>query len=282
MSERDVQTGQPDEPTAEATPSEAATSETTNSDTRARRSNNPRVHREDLEVLEERLGYVFKDRTLLVQALTHRSYVNECEEDAVDNQRLEFLGDAVLGLVSAEALFRRDAQAPEGTLSSRQSQLVCESALAEVANGVELGHFIRLGKGEVQTGGRHKHSLLADAYEAVLAAIYLDGGLEAAREVVLRLHAAALEGVQADTKQPVAATDAKSLLQKAVQAETSMRPVYAVVEESGPAHARTFVSEARIGSKVWGRGEGRSKKVAEQEAAAQALSRWHARNAPPE
>ncbi|MBA2661459.1 MAG: ribonuclease III [Bradymonadaceae bacterium] len=230
------------------------------------------VHREDLEVLEERLGYVFVDRGLLASALTHRSYANEVEGAVENNQRLEFLGDAVLGLVTAAALFGQDTNAAEGILSGRQSQLVCEAALVDIAQELELGSFIRLGKGETITGGREKKSLLSDAYEAVLAAIYLDGGIDAVSEVIRRVHAQALLSVGQDDPSTSVAGDAKSLLQKLVQGEATGRPHYVIVEETGPAHARHFLAEVRLGAVVLGRGQGHSKKQAEQQAAAAALA----------
>lgn len=234
----------------------------------------PHVHREDVGLLEERLGYVFGQRELLVQALTHRSYVNETEGVGLDNQRMEFLGDAVLGILTAEALYRQDPEAAEGVLSTRQSQVVCEGALAEVAVGLGLGEFIRLGKGECVTGGRDKKSVLSDAYEAVLCAIYLDGGMDAAREVVERLQHDAIAQVLQEQAAPGGAVDAKSVLQQVVQGEVSARPHYVVVEEFGPPHARVFVSEVRVGGRALARGQGRSKKQAEQLAAADALTVW--------
>ncbi len=235
----------------------------------------PYVHREDLSLLEERLGYVFKDRDLLVQALTHRSYVNETEGAGLDNQRMEFLGDAVLGVLTARALYFQDPEAPEGVLSARQSQIVCENALAEVAVALRLGEFIRLGKGECATGGREKKSVLSDAYEAVLCAVYLDGGLDAADEVVERLQSEAIAQLLHETVGTGAAVDAKSLLQQIVQGEISARPHYVIVEEFGPPHSRTFVAEVRVGNRALARGQGRSKKQAEQEAAAGALQVWN-------
>lgn len=235
----------------------------------------PHVHREDLALLEDSLGYAFGDRELLVQALTHRSYVNENEGVALDNQRMEFLGDSVLGVLTAEALYRQDLDAPEGVLSSRQSQIVCEDALAEVAIALRLGEFIRLGKGECATGGRDKKSVLSDAYEAVLCAVYLDGGMEAARGVVERLQSGAIAQLLQEPVVPGGAVDPKSLLQQVVQGEASTRPHYVIIEESGPPHARVFISEVRVGARILARGQGRSKKQAEQEAAAIALTVWN-------
>lgn len=235
----------------------------------------PHVHREDIASLEASLGYEFKRPELLVQALTHRSYVNENDGVALDNQRMEFLGDSVLGVITAEALYRQDINAPEGVLSTRQSQIVCEDALAEIAIALRLGEFIRLGKGECATGGRDKKSVLSDAYEAVLCAVYLDGGMEAAREVVERLQSDAIAVLLQEPVVPGGAVDPKSLLQQVVQGEASTRPHYVIVEESGPPHLRVFVSEVRVGARILAQGQGRSKKQAEQEAAAIALTVWN-------
>ncbi|MFU8802891.1 MAG: ribonuclease III [Bradymonadaceae bacterium] len=232
------------------------------------------IHRPDLEVLEARLGYTFQDRGLLERALTHRSFANETEEILEDNQRLEFLGDAVLGLVTAHELFRRDESAPEGALSNRQSQLVCESTLANLAETLEVGTFLRLGRGETLTGGRHKSGLLADAMEAIFAAIYLDAGsqgLIAGQTVILHLLEGALDALTVEDEAGVQATDHKSVLQRRAQNELAERPIYEIIEEFGPPHDRVFIAQVRVDSRILGRGEGSSKKRAEQEAASRAL-----------
>lgn len=221
----------------------------------------------DLTALEARLGYRFEERGLLVRALTHRSFANETEGEIRDNQRLEFLGDAVLGLVIATELFRRDADVDEGALSSRQSQLVCEAALSQVARQLELGAYLRLGRGEELSGGRQKASLLADAWEAVLAAVYLDGGLSAVEPVVRRLH----EGALGEARRTSAPSDYKSRLQTRVQGELHVQPRYEIIGESGPAHAKVFKARVVIDGQPCGEGEGASKKSAEQQAAQRAL-----------
>lgn len=233
----------------------------------------PRSRREELRALEEALGYVFEDRALLERALTHRSYANERRNIKYDNQRLEFLGDSVLGLVIAEALFLEDEKAPEGALSSQLSELVCETALVERAEAILLGDYLLLGRGEEQTGGRRKDALLGDAFEAVLGAIFLDGGHEAARQVILAHFEQAIEQVisqqgGAKAKSP---RDFKSLLQRVVQSRHSVRPQYRIVEVLGPPHERVFTAEVMVKAHLLGQGEGTSKKAAEQAAAAQAL-----------
>lgn len=224
-------------------------------------------HRRDLSELQSQCDYVFETRGLLERALTHRSYMTENDRIDRDNQRLEYLGDAVLGLIVAEALFRGDEEVDEGILSKRQSHVVRRSALARVGRQLDLGGFLRLGKGEVQSGGRQRESLLADAYEALLGAIYLDGGFGAVKRVVLRLHEDLLEEAF-EARRP---TDFKSRLQEFTQKQLGLQPGYRIVSESGPAHDKTFVAEVAVGEECRGTGEGRSKQEAEQRAAGEAL-----------
>lgn len=220
-----------------------------------------------LTELEERLGYTFERRDLLERALTHRSFANEVSADVIDNQRLEFLGDAVLGLGIAAELFQRDTAVDEGALSARQSQLVCEPALAKIARRLSLGDYLRLGRGESLSGGRRKSSLLADAYEALLAAVYLDGGAEAAAAVIARVHADALSGASGTS----APSDYKSRLQTHIQSQMNIQPQYEIIGDTGPAHDKVFEARVVVGDESLGSGEGGSKKSAEQEAARKAL-----------
>ena len=224
-------------------------------------------HLRDRQLLESRLDYAFEDREMFVRALTHRSYLTEHPEVEHDNQRLEYLGDAVLGLVIADALFQHDDQVDEGVLSKRESRIVRKSALARVARDLGLGDFLRVGKGEVLSGGRDRASVLADAYEALLGAIYLDGGFGEAKRVVLRLQRDLLEEATTATRP----SDFKSRLQEATQRRRNLQPVYEIIDESGPAHDKTFVAEVRVDDERLGVGRGRSKQRAEQEAAAEAL-----------
>lgn len=224
-------------------------------------------HQEDLAILEEVIGYSFKNRSFLVDALTHPSFVNEDVDTCVDNQRMEFLGDSVLGLVVAEKLYQRLPDAAEGKMSTGLAQLVCEPALAEVARAIGLGSFIRMGRGEALSGGRDRPSVLADAYEALLAAVFLDRGLEEVSEMVERLQGGAINACH-----PVNAShDYKSRLQKLVQSAKSGPPAYRIVDETGPAHQKLFVAEVVIDGNGKARGQGRSKKEAEQSAAEAAL-----------
>jgi ribonuclease-3 len=231
----------------------------------------------DFAQLETDLGHTFADRSLLDRALTHRSVSPEPGSNvaAGDNEQLEFLGDAVLGMLVSEELLRAFPDWSEGQLSKSRARLVNESSLAATALQIDLGRYLRLGRGEEKTGGREKPALLADAFEAVVAAIYLDAGLEAARSFVLRaLVAGALE---AEAASP-ARSDHKSALQELLQAGGLGQAEYRVVEESGPDHRKTFQIEVRA-SGVSATGTGRTKKEAEQDAARSALAQLGADSA---
>lgn len=233
----------------------------------------PYDHEVDIMPLQDALGYLFDNEALLQRALTHRSYANEVDGVGENNQRLEFLGDSVLGLIVAERMFHLFPQAAEGGLSSWLASLVNEGALKEIAETIRLGVYVRLGRGEILSGGRTKASVLADAYEAVLAAVYLDGGYEAARDVVLRLHADAIQRCEPSAPPE----DHKSKLQRLVQSKGAFRPEYAIIAERGPAHERIFIAAVTVDGEAFGEGEGRSKKEAEQQAARAALKRWEDR-----
>lgn len=218
--------------------------------------------------LQEIIAYTFEDTSLLCAALTHRSYLNEVEEVIPDNQRLEFLGDSVLGLVIASDLYARFPEAHEGQLSTMLAQMVCEPSLAERAREIDLGSFLRLGRGEEKSGGRSRASLLADAYEALLGAIFLDGGMQEAERVILQLFQNQLASCRVREHAP---TDFKSRLQKLVQGAKLEAPRYRIADENGPDHEKLFVAEVLVDGEAVGSGEGRSKKEAEQRAAERAL-----------
>lgn len=223
--------------------------------------------RRPLTPLEKRLDYRFKRPDLLELALTHRSYANE-QGVPEHYERLEFLGDAVLGLVAAEWLYANHPELPEGELSKLKAQLVSRNTLAKHAEEIELGPSLRIGVGEDRSGGRTKASLLADSMEAVFGAIYLDGGLDAARSAILDM----LEGAGTErTQQRV--TDAKTQLQEVAQALGWDLPEYRLVGAEGPDHNKVFTVECWLNGELAGKGEGPSKKMAEQHAAADALSR---------
>lgn len=216
----------------------------------------------DLTALESRLGYSFRDRQLFVDALTHSSYAYEQEDTTRDNQRLEFLGDAVLQLVVTEHLYRILSDAAEGDMTKLRAGIVCEPTLVLVARSLELGAFLRLGHGEALSGGVDNASNLADAVEAVLGAIFFDGGYEAVRDIVLRLFEPyikmALEGRLV--------YDHKSRLFEWAQAQGNKIPLFRVLEESGPPHDKTFKVGLWINEEFCSEGTGQSKKAAEQEA----------------
>lgn len=216
------------------------------------------------EEFQKIIGYQFQDAKLLQQALTHSSYANEKHMKHADNERLEFLGDAVLELVSSEFLFLNYPDLSEGDLTKLRASLVCEPTLAGCTTPIRLGEFIRLGKGEDQTGGRERKSILSDALEALIGAIYLDGGFTNAKEFILKF-------ILTDIEHKKLFYDSKTILQEYVQGNYKETLNYRLVEESGPDHNKNFAVEARIGEKVIGSGSGRTKKAAEQEAAYQAL-----------
>jgi ribonuclease-3 len=216
--------------------------------------------------IEERLGYRFVNRDLLASALTHRSYANENPQlGRPDNEKLEFLGDAVLDLVIGHMLMERYPQAREGELSVTRSQVVSEAGLTEVAEELRLGEFLFLGKGEHRSGGRYKPSLLSDAVEALVAAVYLDGGFDKVWELIARLFPQRLANVEL-----TGYYDHKTRLQERSQELLKEAPVYEVIEQRGPDHEKIFVVAVRLRGREIARAEGRSKKQAEQRAAAAA------------
>lgn len=220
-----------------------------------------------MQALESRLGYTFKDRSLLENALMHSSYANERRAaGCVSNERLEFLGDSVLGMVTAEKLYKLFPDLPEGKLSRLRAELVCEQSLHAVALGLGLGDYLLLGKGEAHTGGRERPSILADAVEAIIAAMYLDGGIEIARTFILTK---VLAGLDAGVIHHV--VDHKTELQERVQRKADQHLEYRLTGESGPDHDKRFTMAVYLNGEEIGSGVGRSKKEAEQAAAKAAL-----------
>ncbi len=221
-----------------------------------------------LSLLQENLGYSFENEDWLQQALTHRSYVNESREKTTqDNERLEFLGDAVLDLVICQALMDRFPKSLEGDLSKMKAKIVSEQSLAEIAKQLNLGAFLFLGKGEERTQGSEKPSLLANAFEALIAAIYLDTGLESARRVILYHFENSLTALTPGE----ISFDYKTALQEYSQKTFASLPVYRVMSETGPDHQKRFEVETIVGGKQCGIGTGKSKKAAEQKSAKEAL-----------
>lgn len=233
------------------------------------RATEPPAQGDPLAPLEATLGYTFSQRQLLVDALTHRSYLNEAGRGAsvISNERLEFLGDAVLALVSAELVYRERPTEPEGQLTQLRVALVRTTTLADFARDLRLGAYLRLGRSEAVLGGRDRESVIAAAFEAVLGAIYLDGGLTASQRFLDPLLRAAL--ARATAQQSI--KDAKSRLQELAQGRLGVTPRYQMVSAEGPSHDRRFVVEVLLGEFVVAQGEGRSKQQAEQAAATHAL-----------
>ena len=220
-----------------------------------------------MKTLEEKIGYTFRDRTLLENALTNSSYANEHRGGLPSNERLEFLGDSVLGFVTAEYLFARHPDSPEGELTRIRADLVCEKNLARAAGTISLGSFLLLGHGEEHGGGRKRDSIVSDAMESVIAASYMDGGFSAAKEIIDRL---ILCDVPAGKPHNF---DYKTALQELVQRKKDQVLCYELIGESGPDHDKHFVVAVRFNSDRVARGEGRSKKAAEQQAAKAALTK---------
>lgn len=218
-----------------------------------------------LKVLEERIGYSFRNQALLRQALTHSSFSNEQRINRGKNyERLEFLGDAVLELVTSEFLYKTHSLVPEGELTKMRASMVCEPSLAICARDLELGQFMLLGRGEEAMGGRNRDSIISDVMEAVIGAIYLDGGMESARAFINKF-------VLADLEDRQLFYDSKSSLQELVQGKLKKELCYELLEESGPEHDKLFRVSVHMDDQVLGTGEGKTKKAAEQQAAYRAL-----------
>ena len=220
----------------------------------------------DYSEFEKIIGYTFKNKELLHEALSHSSYANEHKHGRHSNERLEFLGDSVLSIVVSEHLFVHFKHLPEGELTKIRASLVCEKALFEFSKKIELGKFIFLGKGEENSGGRERPSIIADAFEAVIAAVYLDGGMENAKKYVLGFIPKNL-----DKNCSKNLNDYKTVLQEIIQRNPEEKVEYVLTGESGPDHNKLFEVQVMLNSNVIGTGQGRSKKLAEQMAAKEAL-----------
>ncbi len=218
-----------------------------------------------LEELQEKIGYHFKDTNLLKQALTHSSFANEQKINKLKNyERLEFLGDAVLELVSSEFLFKENPDMPEGQLTKLRASMVCEPALAYCAKDLDIGSYILLGRGEEATGGRKRDSITSDVMEAIIGAIFLDSGLENAKKHIYRF-------ILSDLEHKILFLDSKTILQEEIQKKKDAKLRYELIEETGPEHDKQFHVEAYLNDVLIGAGVGRTKKAAEQQAAYEAL-----------
>ena len=218
-----------------------------------------------LEELQDKIGYRFQNTDLLKQALTHSSFANEQKINKLkDYERLEFLGDAVLELVSSEFLFRENPQMPEGQLTKLRASMVCEPALAYCAKDIDLGSYILLGRGEEYTGGRYRSSITSDVMEAIIGAIFLDGGIENAKKHIYRF-------ILSDLENKILFLDSKTILQEQIQKKKDAQLRYDLIGESGPDHNKQFTVDAYLNDVLIGSGTGRTKKSAEQQAAYEAL-----------
>lgn len=220
--------------------------------------------------MEKYIDYKFKNKNILDVALTHSSYAHESKDlNTENNERLEFLGDAVLELVVSSFIFKEFLELPEGELTKLRASVVCEGMLAQKARNINLGDFLKLGKGEEITGGRHRESILADAFEAVIGAVFLDGGFQEAEKFILYNMKQDILNMRNNFK----LNDCKTYLQELIQ-KTSKEPIeYTIIDEIGPAHEKSFVVQVMHSNKVLGKGFGRSKKEAEQNAALNAINK---------
>jgi len=226
------------------------------------------MNRNNFYELEELIHYDFKDKEYLIEALTHSSYANEKKYKKCNyNERLEFLGDSVLGLVISDYLFTNYPDLPEGELTKTRAKIVCETTLSNCAKSINLGYFLMLGKGEDATGGRQRPSLLADAFESIIGAIYLDGGINSARNFIMTT----MKKVIKDALEGKIFIDYKTHLQELIQNDSNVKITYEIIDEKGPDHNKTFYTHVKKNNKILGYGKGKSKKESEQNAAKMAL-----------
>lgn len=218
--------------------------------------------------LEKVIGYTFKDKSNLILALTHSSFANENKNlNLESNERLEFLGDAVLNIVISETIYKNYSDLAEGEMTKARANIVCEASLEKCANKIGIGKYLLLGKGEEMTGGRTRASILSDAFEALIGSIYIDSGIKEARSFIYKT----MKNLIEDSINGVIFMDYKTQLQEDVQKRGSQKIVYEIIDEKGPDHDKTFITHVKIGDKVMGIGEGKSKKESEQNAAKVAL-----------
>lgn len=224
---------------------------------------------ENLKELESVISYTFNDKKELLLALTHSSYAYEKRNEGLtSNERLEFLGDAVLNIVTSEYIYKNYPQLPEGEMTKTRASIVCESSLMKCANKIKLGIYLLLGKGEENTGGRNRTSILSDAFEALIGAIYLDGGLNQAGKFIF----SSMNELFGNINGSEVFVDYKTQFQEIIQKTSEQRIEYQILDEKGPDHNKLFVAQLSVGNKIYGTGEGKSKKEAEQNAARTALS----------
>ena len=232
---------------------------------------NSETLKSSLGELEEVINYTFKNKKNLILALTHSSYANENKnEKLISNERLEFLGDTILNMIISENIYFKYSHLTEGEMTKSRANVVCESSLIKCANNINIGRYLLLGKGEENTGGRTRTSVLSDAVEALIGAIYLDGGIDRAKEFILDQMAKLVD----DSIKGEIFMDYKTQLQEIVQKNNDKRITYEIIKEEGPDHNKTFISQVKVDDKIVGIGEGRTKKEAEQMAAMSSLKEF--------
>ncbi len=225
---------------------------------------------EKISEFEKEIGYTFKNKDNAVLALTHSSYANENKHEKVQsNERLEFLGDAVLNIVISESIYTRHSELAEGDMTKVRANIVCEATLIKCSENLHIGDYLLLGKGEELTGGRSRISILSDAFEAIIGAIYIDGGMDKAREFIFRN----MHHIIEDAVKGTLFLDFKTQLQEMVQKGNDCRIVYEIIDEKGPDHNKVFVTQVKVNNEVMGSGTGKSKKEAEQNAAKSAIEK---------
>ncbi len=225
---------------------------------------------QSIKELESKINYVYKNKKYLIRALTHSSYANENKKEKIkNNERLEFLGDSVLGIVVSKYLYSHFPDLAEGQLTKVRARIVCEASLAEAAHKIQLGKYMFFGRGEELTGGRERISILSDAYEALIASMYLDGGIEYAREFIL----VQMKDIIEDSVEGRLFIDFKTRLQEVIQVKKGNHIKYEIFKEEGPDHAKVFYTHVKLNEDVIGVGKGRSKKESEQAAAKEGLKR---------
>ena len=231
---------------------------------------NPNGYFKNIDEIEESIGYRYEDRENLLLALTHSSYANERKEELLQsNERLEFLGDAILNITISEDIYLNRPELTEGEMTKLRANIVCENSLVKCANMLKVGRFLLLGKGEELTGGRSRKSILSDTFEALIGSIYLDGGLEKAKEFVLEK----MKDVLKENESEVQLYDCKTKLQEVIQKSMEYKVSYRIIDEKGPDHDKLFIAQVIVKDKVMGVGKGKTKKEAEQNAAYYALKR---------
>lgn len=227
---------------------------------------------EKLRSLEKEIGYRFKDKSILEKALTHSSYANENKMKVYENnERLEFLGDSIIGLIISQHLYKKYPKHPEGELTKLRAMIVCEPSLALAAKSISLGEYLLLGRGEEMTGGRHRESILADGMEAIVGAIYIDSDFVTTYNVVMNKFG---NGIKKASTRGCLFIDYKTELQEVVQRKKEMKIEYSVYKEEGPDHDKVFYTKVYVNGETLGKGKGKNKKEAEQVAAKNALKNW--------